>query len=52
MRFLTNIGLSKNVLGWLPWWDDFRTFKWVDSVKYPEVMAKQVRKLLFIVELL
>jgi len=49
MQFLTHIGLSKDALGWLPWLDDFRTFKWINSVKYPEIMMKQVKELLFIV---
>ncbi|GAI52914.1 unnamed protein product, partial [marine sediment metagenome] len=31
---------------WLAGWDDFRTLKWVDSVKCPELMLKQVEELL------
>ena len=26
--------------------DDFRTFKWVGSVKYPEILVKQIQELL------
>ena len=31
---------------WLARWDDFRTLKWVDSVKCPELILGQVRQLL------
>jgi len=27
-------------------WDDFRTFKWIDSVKCPELVLKQTKELL------
>jgi len=30
----------------VPWLNDFRTFKWVDSVKYPEITAGEIQKLL------
>ena len=31
---------------WRRRWDDFRTFKWVDSIDSPELMMKQVQELL------
>jgi len=31
---------------WLAKWDDFRTLKWIDSVKCPELVIKQVKGLL------
>jgi len=31
-----------------PLWDDFITFKWVDSIKYPEIIGKQVEELLLV----
>jgi len=31
---------------WLPRWDDFRTLKWLDSIKCPELVVKQVKELL------
>lgn len=33
---------------WLAGWDDFRTLRWVDEVKYPELVVKQVKELLAI----
>jgi hypothetical protein len=36
---------------WRRGWDDFRTFEWVDSVNSPELMMKQVQKLLQVVSL-
>jgi hypothetical protein len=30
----------------LPRWDDFRTFRWVDSIKCPELIMKQIEELL------
>jgi len=32
--------------GMLPRWDDFRTFKWIDLVKFPEIVAGQIIKLI------
>ena len=31
---------------WLARWDDFRTLKWIDSIKSPEFLLKQIRELL------
>jgi hypothetical protein len=31
---------------WRRGWDDFRTFKWVDSIVSPELMLKQAQELL------
>jgi len=31
---------------WLPLWDNFITFRWIDSIKYPGVMVEQVKELL------
>jgi len=31
---------------WWKGWDDFRTFKWIDSTDCPELMMKQVKQLL------
>jgi len=31
---------------WRRRWDDFRTFKWVDSIDSPELMMKEVQELL------
>ncbi len=31
---------------WRRRWDDFRTFRWLDSIDSPELMMKQVQKLL------
>jgi len=37
----------KGVLNYI-WaqWDDFRTLGWIDAIKYPEIMLKQVDLLL------
>jgi len=31
---------------WLARWDDFRTLKWVDSIKCPEFLMEQTKGLL------
>ncbi len=31
---------------WRRDWDDFRTFKWADSIDNPELMMKQINELL------
>jgi len=30
----------------LPQWDNFRMFKWADSIQCPEIMIKQIKELL------
>jgi len=46
---LKNNRSIKRLFWWLPKWNDVRTFRWVDLIQHPEVMIKQVRKLLFVV---
>ena len=31
---------------WLAKWDDFRTLKWIDEIKYPELILKEAKELL------
>jgi hypothetical protein len=33
---------------WLGRWDDFRTFKWIEVIEYPEVLMDKTQKLLAI----
>ena len=33
---------------WLPGWDDFRTFSWIENIEYLEVLINKTQKLLAI----